>query len=97
MYSMIDGMAYLHRERDRRGKDHAADPIHDGGQVDKPFGHWNIRRVEHPHLVGPVDSEPAQQVGRHVMVGCFLLVLGFLYSASMPCTPSVCPRAFARP
>ena len=57
----IDDVTGLQRDGDLLGQYLAAGPIHDGGQIDKPFGHRNIRCIQCPHLVGLVGGEPAQR------------------------------------
>ena len=58
----LDRMTDLQRDGDLRGQHRTAGPIHDGGARDEPFGHWDVGRIECPHLVGAVDGEPAQQI-----------------------------------
>src|SRR5271163_2837546 len=48
----------------------AAHPVHHRDQVKKPAGHRNIGDVGRPHLVDPLDAQPAQQVGIDPMRWC---------------------------
>ena len=73
----LDHMTGLQRDGNLRGQHRTAGPIHDGGARDEPFGHWDVDRIECPHLGGAVDGEPAQQIGIHFMPGMLLAVPGF--------------------
>ena len=59
----IDRMTGLQRDGDHLGQFLAAGPVHDGGEVDEPFGHRDVGRIQCLHLIRPVDGAPAQQVG----------------------------------
>jgi hypothetical protein len=52
----------LHRDRDAPRQDPAAEPVDNRGQVDEAVGHRDVGDVHRPHLVGPRDRQPTQQV-----------------------------------
>ena len=87
-------MTGLQRDGDLRGQHRTADPIHDGGTRDEPFGHWDLGRIECPHLVGAVDGEPAQQIGIHFMPGVLLAGARLPVERLHPHARHPCPHVF---
>ena len=73
----IDRMTGLQRDGDLLGQYLAAGPVYNGREVDEPFSHRDVGRIQCPHLVRLVAGEPAQQVGSISCPGYFLLVPGF--------------------
>jgi hypothetical protein len=41
----------------------AAHPVHDDHQVEEAPGHWDVGDVGAPHLIDPLEHDPAEQVG----------------------------------
>ena len=40
----------------------AAHPVHDDHQVEEPLGHRDVGDVRAPHLIDPLDRDPAEEV-----------------------------------
>ena len=59
----LDTKAHLHRDRQPPGKHPATEPVDDGDEVYKAFGHGHVRDVDRPDLVRPGHRQSAQEVG----------------------------------
>ena len=59
----------FHRDRHPPRQDPAAEPVDDGRQVDEAARHRDVGDVHRPHLVGPLDRQPAQQVRIDLVAG----------------------------
>ena len=70
--------------RDAPGQHLASVPVHDGHQVHEAPGQRRIRDIGGPHLVGPVDPAPFEQVGINLCPSPGMLVLGRGYTACRP-------------
>jgi hypothetical protein len=53
----IDAKVRLHGDRKPPRQHPPAEPVHHRHQINKPFGHWDIRDVRAPHLVRPVNDQ----------------------------------------
>ena len=49
-----------------------ADPVHDHHQVEEAPGHRDVGDVRAPHLIDPLDRDPAEQVGVDLVRRCRL-------------------------
>src|SRR3954454_15976264 len=54
--------AELHRDRQPPGQNPPAEPVDDGGEIDKTARHGNVGQIHGPDLVGARDRQIAQQV-----------------------------------
>ena len=53
----IDRMAGFQGDRDLGGQYFSTSPINNCSEIDKPFGHGDIGRIQSPHLVGPIYDQ----------------------------------------
>jgi hypothetical protein len=53
-------------------------------QIEKALGHRDIRNVRAPHLIDPLDRDPAEQVRVDLMLRCRLAGVGALVDRHQP-------------
>ncbi len=64
-----DAKAGVHRVRQSPRQNGPAGPIDDRHQIQKAVRHRNVRNVAGPHMIGPGDRYPAQQIGIDLVTG----------------------------
>ena len=72
LFQGLDAERDIHRDRHPPGKNLAAEPVHDGHEVNETPRHGDVADVGRPDLVGPGDRQLAQQIGINLVSGCRL-------------------------
>src|SRR5690606_28948234 len=61
-----------HGDRYPPGQHAPTEPVNNRSQIIKTFGHRQIGNIHCPSLIGPIDTDTAQQIGINLMPGAWL-------------------------
>ena len=65
----LDAEVGFHRDRHPMRENPPAEHVDDRRQVDEATRHWDVGDVHRPHLIGPLDLHPAQQIRVDLVAG----------------------------
>ena len=65
----LDAERRLHGDRQPPRQHPAAEPVEHHGQIDEPARHRDVGDIHRPHLIRPLDHDPAQQIGVDLVSG----------------------------